>query len=380
MTIPSGVLTGVSDLTIAAWVKLDSAAPWSRVFDVGHAPDRWSFLTRTGAAAFRGTSSEAPSTTAAFVRSWFPRHAATDERLEARRGHVFGVDLPDVHRRVSGGVRHERAGHLALRNGASRARVVVGKVTFWRRSGSRWGPRRAAHLRARPQPVRGRRRRVAEGRLLVLALRRRRRGDDRRPSDNAIPTTLVGGATWTATGRLGWGSDLPGGAPGATGPYVALADNPLKSCTSELTVASWLRVHALTSWSRLFDFGTTTSTFIYLAPTDGAGMHFARLPRAAARTSSTSWRRLLSRATTHGTMSPSRSPRTAPSPFTSTSAPGKSWARAPSSSRRTSMPSTTSPSASPGFRTPISTRPSTTCESLAERTPPPRFVNLAYRP
>jgi hypothetical protein len=93
-------------------------------------------------------------------------------------------------------------------------------------------------------------------------------------SDNAIPTTLTTGVTWT-TGRLGHAIDLPGAVAGQTGPSIQLGSNPLASCTSELTVAAWIKLRALTNWSRVFDFGTGTTAFIYLAPTDGAGMHFA---------------------------------------------------------------------------------------------------------
>ena len=56
---------------------------------------------------------------------------------------------------------------------------------------------------------------------------------------------------------------------------VTLGTNPLATCTNQLTVSAWVKLHALTPWSRIFDFGSGTTSFIYLAPTDGAGVHFA---------------------------------------------------------------------------------------------------------
>ena len=77
---------------------------------------------------------------------------------------------------------------------------------------------------------------MAEARLLGLAVRRATRAPTANDSsDNAIPTALANGVTWT-TGRLGGAIDFPGGAAGATGPTVTLGDNPLAACTNQLTV------------------------------------------------------------------------------------------------------------------------------------------------
>ncbi len=276
VTIPSGVLTGVSDLTIAAWVKLDSAAPWSRVFDVGHAPDRWSFLTPNGGSGVSwhvfGGAFDDGGVREVVVSPGTPlptsvwKHVAVTSSGSTYQMYIDGFPAASV---TNGPViLPSEMEPLAPESWSGKSRFgadpgLAGVLDELRIYGRVLSPSEVADV-AWPKADYSYWR-FDEGAGATTA----------DSSDNAIPTTLVGGATWTATGRLGAAVDLPGGAPGATGPYVALADNPLKSCTSELTVASWLRVHALTSWSRLFDFGTTTSTFIYLAPTDGAGMHFA---------------------------------------------------------------------------------------------------------
>jgi len=49
-SVPTAALTALSDFTIAAWVFLDAAETWSRVFDVGSGPRRSMFLTPRNAA------------------------------------------------------------------------------------------------------------------------------------------------------------------------------------------------------------------------------------------------------------------------------------------------------------------------------------------
>jgi hypothetical protein len=107
-------------------------------------------------------------------------------------------------------------------------------------------------------------------------------------SDSVIPTNLVGGASWTQTGRLGAALDLSGVSAttdaGTTGPHVTFGSNPLANCTTSLTVSTWINLRASTPWMRIFDFGTPAlgpgSRFIYLTPSDGGGMHFAMVSPA----------------------------------------------------------------------------------------------------
>jgi hypothetical protein len=43
--LPNGVVSDLSDFTISAWVYLNSAATWSRIFDFGTGIERYMFLT-----------------------------------------------------------------------------------------------------------------------------------------------------------------------------------------------------------------------------------------------------------------------------------------------------------------------------------------------
>ncbi|ACU73856.1 protein of unknown function DUF1680 [Catenulispora acidiphila DSM 44928] len=54
VALPSGLLSGAGDFTIATWVKLDSAPSWSRIFDIGSGTTSYMFLTpNSGAGTLR---------------------------------------------------------------------------------------------------------------------------------------------------------------------------------------------------------------------------------------------------------------------------------------------------------------------------------------
>jgi fibronectin type 3 domain-containing protein len=45
VTLPAGIVSGLSDFTIASWVYLNSSSTWSRIFDFGGKPGSYMFLT-----------------------------------------------------------------------------------------------------------------------------------------------------------------------------------------------------------------------------------------------------------------------------------------------------------------------------------------------
>ena len=101
-------------------------------------------------------------------------------------------------------------------------------------------------------------------------------------SDNAVPTALLSGTTWVA-GKVGGALNFPGGPHAATGPHAELAATPLANCTTDLTVATWVKLHSQDQWARIFDFGTGGAPFIYLTLFDdqGAGNHGMRFAMVA---------------------------------------------------------------------------------------------------
>ena len=75
--------------------------------------------------------------------------------------------------------------------------------------------------------------------------------------------TLVNGPLWAA-GKSGNAVDLDG-----TNDYVALPAGVVSS-SDTATIAAWVYLDAVSNWMRIFDFGSGTSTNMYITPKNGA--------------------------------------------------------------------------------------------------------------
>ena len=78
-------------------------------------------------------------------------------------------------------------------------------------------------------------------------------------TSNGWNGTLVGGATRVA-GKSGNAVDLSG-----TSQYVALPSGVV-SDDDTITVAAWVNLDTVSNWMRIFDFGSGTTTYMYLTP------------------------------------------------------------------------------------------------------------------
>jgi Concanavalin A-like lectin/glucanases superfamily len=277
VSMPDGVLTGVKAFTIATWVNVAQNQDWSRIYDFGNGlPDpagRFMFMTVSG---YTGAGAVGLHT------SSYGGSAADENLLSA------GATLPT-------GVWK----HVAITGfGGMRQLYVDGFPVATVTGGPSVPPQEMEPLS--PNSWIGKSRfasdpgfdgtlddfRIYDRQLTAAEIQdlawpktdysywRFDEGSGTTTvdsSDNAIGSALAGGATWT-TGRLGGAVDLAGGSPG---PYVALTTSPLAGCTDQVTIAAWVKLRTLSAWSRVFDFGIGTTRFIYLAPTDGTGMHFA---------------------------------------------------------------------------------------------------------
>lgn len=83
-------------------------------------------------------------------------------------------------------------------------------------------------------------------------------------SGNGRTAALAGGALF-GPGRQGNGVDLSGSSQ-----YVALPGGILSGAT-DFTVSAWVRLDSVTTWSRVFDFGSSTSVNMFLTARSGAG-------------------------------------------------------------------------------------------------------------
>lgn len=279
VSLPSGVLTSVDDFTISFWVKLNSVAPWARVYDFGNgqadAANRFMYFTPNGfsgaangamASSFGGSASNENVTlspTLLPTGAW--KHVAVVGTGGDRTIYIDGFPAASV---VDGPrVAPSEMEPLSPSSWLGKSRFATdpgldGTLDEFK-----------IYDRALTQAE------IADRAWPKLDYSYWRFDEDtgavaRDSSDHAIPTALSAGLAWT-TGRLGGALDFPGGPAGATGPMVTLAANPLATCTAELTISAWVKIDTMQPWSRVFDFGTGTTRFIYLAPSDGAGMHFA---------------------------------------------------------------------------------------------------------
>ncbi|MCE9578310.1 MAG: LamG domain-containing protein [Deltaproteobacteria bacterium] len=280
VSLPNGILDGVDAFTIAAWVKLDATVPWARIYDIGNGladpANRFMYLTPNGfsgpnadgvhAASYGGSAAnEAIVASHSLLPNNVWKHVAVTGSGGTRTLYIDGYPVGTL----TGGptVAPHEMEPVSPNSWLGRSRFASdpglgGELDDFR-----------IYNRVLPQAE------VADLAWPKFDYAYWRFDDGsgttaKDSSDYAIPTALVGGATWT-TGRLGGAIDLAGGAAGATGPHVVLGANPIANCTTSLTVAAWVKLRTLTPWSRVFDFGSGNTAFIYLAPTDGAGMHFA---------------------------------------------------------------------------------------------------------
>jgi hypothetical protein len=287
VTFPDGVLTGVSDFTISAWVKPNTIANWIRIYDFGHGtpgtPDaRWMFLTLHGFPP--------GLTTPDGVHASSFSAAGPSEIISAS-----GTEIPvGVWKHVavtgSGGVRTLYIdGYPAA---TTTTALSVPPSDMEPIGGTSWiGKSRFvltdAGLDGTLDEFRIYNRVLSQTEIADLAWPQHDysywRFDEtsgqtaKDSSDNAVPTALMSGTAWVA-GKIGGALDLPGGPHNPTGPHAEFATSPLHSCTDQLTVATWVKLHSQDGWARIFDFGTGGGLFTYLTVYDGTnqhGMHFA---------------------------------------------------------------------------------------------------------
>lgn len=88
-------------------------------------------------------------------------------------------------------------------------------------------------------------------------------------SGNSKTGTLNGGATFTA-GQSGNAVTLNG-----TNGYVSMPNGIANGATS-VTISAWVKATSLSNWTRIFDIGTGTSSYMFLSPQPGGtGLRFA---------------------------------------------------------------------------------------------------------
>jgi hypothetical protein len=86
--------------------------------------------------------------------------------------------------------------------------------------------------------------------------------------DGTITSSGVAGAR--VTGKLGNAAVLSG-----TSQYVNLPAGVVSGLNGDFTIAAWVNPSKNSTWSRLFDFGTGTSTYMFVTLDHGTGLRYA---------------------------------------------------------------------------------------------------------
>ena len=89
-------------------------------------------------------------------------------------------------------------------------------------------------------------------------------------------TDTVGGKNGTGSGSPTYVAGHAGQAINLSGStqYVSLPAG-IVSTLNDFTIATWVKVTALSTWARIFDFGSNTTTNMFLVPSNGTNIRFA---------------------------------------------------------------------------------------------------------
>src|SRR4051812_29595100 len=265
VSLPSGVLTGVSDFTISVWVKFnqfDATTDFARIYDFGNGTvdgtgtpaTRWMFLTVNSfegvhAASFGGSqqnenilvSGTSTGTNTLPTGVW--KHFALTGSGGNRQLFIDGYLAASI----TGGpvVNASEMEPLAPDSWLGRSRFY--NPPMFNDPG----------LNGSMDEFRVYNRVLSQTEIADLAWPQHDysywRFDEtsgqtaKDSSDNAIPTALMTGTTWVA-GKIGGALDFAGGPHAAAGPHAELATAPLANCTDQLTVATWVKIHSLDAW------------------------------------------------------------------------------------------------------------------------------------
>ncbi len=83
---------------------------------------------------------------------------------------------------------------------------------------------------------------------------------------NGGNATLVNGPIWSTSGKVGGAVSLDG-----VNDYLSISAGVVSSLATA-TIATWVNLGAITTWSRIFDFGTGTGVNMFLTPRGSSGV------------------------------------------------------------------------------------------------------------
>jgi hypothetical protein len=257
IALPSGLMSGADTITIAAWVNLDTVSNWTRIFDFGSGTSTSMFLTpRNGANGKirfaiknNGSSEQIIDGQSALPTGGWHHVAVT---LNGSTGTLY-VDGTQVGSNTSMTIKPSDLG-ATTQNWIGRSQYpdpyLDGRVDDFRIYGQALPADEIAAL-------------AAPGLITWYKFDQTGGTAVADSSGDFNHGTMNGGAAWT-TGNVGNAADLNG-----TNGYIALPSG-IVSGTDTITIAAWVNLDRVNNWTRIFDFGSGTSTNMFLTPRNGA--------------------------------------------------------------------------------------------------------------
>jgi hypothetical protein len=262
VALPSGAVSNYDKITMAAWVNLDTASNFSRIFDFGSGTSKYMFLT--------------------------PQNGANGKiRFAVTTNSYSGEQFIDGTSALPTGGWH----HVAVTLNGSTGILYVDGVQVGSNSGMTIKP---SDLGVTTQNWIGRSQyagdpyldgRVDDFRIYNRALTASEvthvmNGQSALPAAE-LPFNETSGTTANDVSGNGWNGTLTGGATMVAGlkgnavdvngpsQYVALPTGVVSSADT-ITVAAWVNLDTVSNWARIFDFGSGTTKYMFVSPQNGA--------------------------------------------------------------------------------------------------------------
>jgi hypothetical protein len=260
VALPAGVVSNYDKITVAAWVNLDTASNWTRIFDFGSGTSQFMFLTpknsSNGKIRFsikNGTTFHDIDGQAALPTGGWHHVAVT---LNGSTGILY-VDGVQAGSHTGMTIKPSDLGNTTQnwigRSQFSADPYLDGRVDDFRIYNRALSASDVTHVMNGQTALP-----IAE-----LSFNETSGTTASDLSGNGWTGTLTGGAAWAA-GNSSNAVDLNG-----TNGYVALPTGVVSSADS-ITVAAWVNLDTVSNWSRIFDFGSGTSKYMFLSPQNGA--------------------------------------------------------------------------------------------------------------
>ncbi len=270
VTLPSGVVSDLSDFSISTWVYLNSVSTWARIFDFGTGAERYLYLC--------------------------PKAGSGKVRFAISNSGNYGEEGIDGDAALPSG----QWVHVAVTLSGTTGSLYVNGRLVGQTTGMAFAPKRLPstslnyigksqfsdpYLNGKVDDFR-----IYRGALTLADVQTLAATGiahlkfDETTGTTAIDSTrngwtgtLVNGPTWT-TGTLANAVSFDG-----SNDYVTLPAGVVNGLTT-CTLTSWVYLNSVTAWTRVFDFGTGTTNYMFLTPKNGS----PNKVRFAIRTASTS--------------------------------------------------------------------------------------------